>query len=85
MLLVLATLIANSRLRSITVLLGAILGPLVICQLLSLSQVVLASTGNVADYQEFTSGARVRRYIQVGESLRERYPHATLLSSEIGG
>jgi hypothetical protein len=31
------------------------------------------------------AAARVKNYVQVGEWLYEKYPHATLLSSEIGG
>jgi len=84
-LLVLAMLIADSKPGALTVSLSTMIVPLVICQLLSFSQVLLASSGDAADYQEFASGARVRRYIQVGESLRVRYPNAALLSSEIGG
>jgi hypothetical protein len=33
----------------------------------------------------FPQGGRVRQYIEVARELSRRYPHATLLSSEVGG
>jgi len=36
-------------------------------------------------YSKFEEGARVRKYLEVGESLYKRYPDATLMTSEIGG
>lgn len=36
-------------------------------------------------YPRFTLGARVRNYIKIGQELYQKYPNATLLTSEIGG
>jgi len=36
-------------------------------------------------YPNFMEGSRVRKYIQLGETLYQKYPGATLMTSEIGG
>jgi hypothetical protein len=54
-------------------------------QMLGLSQVISAASVNPACYQDFESGARVRHYVQIGNWLYDQYPHATLMTSEIGG
>jgi hypothetical protein len=38
-----------------------------------------------AYYVEFAAGARVRKYRQVAAVLFEHFPHASLMTSEIGG
>ena len=45
----------------------------------------VASFGPTERYLFFASNARVRQYLEVGARLYERFPDATLMSSEIGG
>ena len=60
--------------------------PIVAALLGCLAQSVRAGTlGPLSAYPEFGTGARVRKYIQVGSDLYKRCPGQTLLSSEIGG
>jgi len=56
-----------------------------LAQMLGLSQVLSAASGNPTCYQDFEAGARVRQYIQIGSRLFDQYPHATLMTSEVGG
>ncbi len=56
-----------------------------LAQMLGLSQVLSAASGNPTCYQDFEVGARVRQYIQIGSRLFDQYPRATLMTSEIGG
>lgn len=62
-----------------------LLGLLIVPLGADLGQTVFAASNNPAWYQEFATGARVRQYLQVGASLAEEYPGATLMTSEIGG
>jgi hypothetical protein len=51
-----------------------------------LSRVVLAAAiDNPAYYPSFLGGARVRKYLDVGQRLRDEYPDTVVLTSEIGG
>ena len=43
------------------------------------------ATDDPSFYPNFAPGARVRKYIELGRTLKRQYPSATLLSSEIGG
>jgi len=52
----------------------------------SFSQVMLSAFLNDPYlYPNFVAGARVRKYLQIGEHLYKQYPDAALLTSEIGG
>jgi hypothetical protein len=64
---------------------GVVCLPILLFQGVGLGRVILAATVNVGYYPEFATGARVRRYIETGTLLARLYPHATLLTSEIGG
>lgn len=60
--------------------------PIFLSLMASLFQVVLSGTiFPVSFYPDFSTGARVRKYVQVGEELYARCPDKTLASSEIGG
>lgn len=49
------------------------------------AQILAAATHNPALYPNFDSGARVRKYLQIGAILYEQYPNATVMTAEIGG
>ena len=51
----------------------------------SVMRSLYASIANPGLYSTFELGARVKVYQQVGAILHERFPNATLLTSEIGG
>ncbi len=53
--------------------------------LMMLAQFVLAAVYSPVLYPGFTPGARVQKYLEVGQQLYASYPHAVLLTSEIGG
>lgn len=57
------------------------LGPFVLQAALT----VWAAIADPTAHAHFTSGARVRRYLEVGRSLRQVAPGGSLLTSEIGG
>jgi hypothetical protein len=71
--------------RNEALILGVIALPMLACLLLSTVQTMWAAINDLPSYQRFEEGARARKYIQVGETLYQKYPDATLLSSEIGG
>jgi hypothetical protein len=48
-------------------------------------QAVAASAISPILWPDFETGARVRKYLEVGEFLYRQYPKAALLTSEIGG
>lgn len=51
-----------------------------------LNRVILAAAiDNSAYYPTFLEGARVRKYLALGQRLYEQYPDAVVLTSEIGG
>jgi hypothetical protein len=50
-----------------------------------LASTLMACAGRPELYRYFAQNARVRKYVEVGQQLFERYPDATLMSSEIGG
>jgi hypothetical protein len=52
---------------------------------INLLRTAAAAADSPAWYVDFASGARVRSYLALGKQLYEKYPSATLLSSEIGG
>lgn len=44
-----------------------------------------AAMGHPFYYKNFAQGARVQKYLEVGEELYRKYPDYSLLSSEVGG
>lgn len=62
-----------------------LLTPLFLGRFISVVQVMLAVFVIPVYYPEFHAGARVRHYVEVGRVLYDQFPHATLLTSEIGG
>lgn len=60
--------------------------PWILSVLGNFSQTLLSVAMNDTSlYPNFSTGARVRKYIQLGEILYRKYPGATLMTSEIGG
>jgi hypothetical protein len=59
--------------------------PFWLAQCLGLLQLLFSGLVDPAYYHGFAAGARVRHYVKRGEELYTRYPHACLLTSEIGG
>ncbi|MBN1314154.1 MAG: hypothetical protein JXA42_01755 [Anaerolineales bacterium] len=59
--------------------------PLLALLFLGVFQNAWAAFNDLSLNQNFEQGARVRKYLEVGRELYEKYPDATLLSSEIGG
>jgi hypothetical protein len=52
----------------------------------ALIQTIQSATDDIPVYsQNFATGARVRKYLEVGDQLYQTFPSATLLTSEIGG
>jgi hypothetical protein len=51
---------------------------------ISLASAAYAATLDPGVYSQFEPGARVRNYLNIGATLNEEYPTATLLTSEIG-
>lgn len=62
-----------------------LLGFLLLPSLLGLANSVVAALGDPTGYRHFAFNARVRKYVEIGARLGERYPGARLLSSEVGG
>jgi hypothetical protein len=58
---------------------------LFLTSLISLCRTLYASIYNPGLFNGFTAGSRVKSYLYVGAILYEEFPHATLLTSEIGG
>jgi len=63
----------------------AALGLLTIPTLFSPTLILMAAvTTDYTWHPDYHEGARVRRYLQVGSNLYQKYPNATLMTSEIG-
>ena len=61
------------------------LGLFAILSVMSIGTTLFAGIWNPSQYLYFESGSRVRNYLLVGKVLREAYPNADLMTSEIGG
>lgn len=59
--------------------------PLLLLQLISLGEVFISTTYNPAYFINFSEGARVKQYINIGKELFKLHPNANLMTSEIGG
>lgn len=77
--------VAFSQLHSFKMTLVLLAVPALLFNLLSLPGELAAAFVNPVYYSDFAMGARVRQYIDIGQSLYSLYPSATLLTSEIGG
>lgn len=69
------------RRLAVTILVSILVSPFVY----QLSRNFVASFGQHQFYTDFSEGARVRKYLEVGRRLHSEYPNARLLTSEIGG
>ena len=58
---------------------------LFVASALSIISTVSAIFNHPDNFELFESGSRVKMYLTVGTILHEEYPHASLLTSEIGG
>lgn len=78
--------IPNIPIRSIKITLTVVSLPALLSVLLTLTQVIAAmAIDSPPLYPNFANGARVRKYIQIGNQLFKAYPSARLMTSEIGG
>ncbi len=85
LLLLISTITINIQPKVISVALRTALLPLLLVQIFSVLQVNIAAFIDPSYAPEFTSSARVRNYVKVGQELYKQYPNARLLTSEIGG
>jgi hypothetical protein len=82
--LVLAAFVVMAERSPRQILLGLLLLPVVASNLLMGWNTVQGGFRNPTYFPEFASGARVRHYLVVGKELREKYPNAKLMTTEIG-
>jgi hypothetical protein len=81
-LLILLLLVCARRHRFLLTVIGAICISPFVFQLLRCG---ISVTGQLEYYPGFAEGARVRQYRSVSQQLAQKYPDATLMTSEIGG
>jgi len=62
-----------------------VLSGLILAPLFSVGLLCLVGVVHLSWYPLFESGARVRQYLHVGSMLEASFPHARILTSEIGG
>jgi hypothetical protein len=63
----------------------ALLTLLITPAIINLADITYSAFIDPSAFAGFERGARVRKYLEVGEYLHTKYPESTLMSSEIGG
>lgn len=78
-------LLSISRRQNIYKFLLVLASPLLIFQMIRLTELLPSIIINPAYYENFSEGARVKQYIHIGRDLNKLYPKAKFMTSEIGG